>query len=105
MSWSDPSWRKAAREYHAARAGRRTVDRLDCLRRLFDDVVSIDRAWTELNTIKGRAAEATVEALMHGLRTAPAHRPHLSRRRRAHHPLAGASGAAPRRQDQPHPWC
>ena len=39
------------------------------------------------------------------IRTGPAvarsHRPHLSRRRRAHHPLARASRAAARRQDQP----
>ena len=73
MSWDDPSWRKAAADYHKARGGRCSVveiepDRLRALRRLLDDSVSLERACSELSTIKGRAAASTVAALIYGLR-------------------------------------
>jgi len=72
MSW-DEGWKRAARDYHAARNGRAAVaeidaDKLSQLRRLLADDVSLERAWTELNTIKGRAAKSTVEALAFHLR-------------------------------------
>src|SRR5262245_15878308 len=44
--------------------------RLERLRHLLDDNVSLDRAWHELNAerLHGRAAESTVEALVYQLR-------------------------------------
>jgi len=42
--------------------------KLQRLRRLLDDDVSFGCAWHELNTIRGRAAASTIEALMMGLR-------------------------------------
>jgi hypothetical protein len=42
--------------------------RLERLRRLMDDDVSIERAWHEINHPTNRAAASTVEALMLGLR-------------------------------------
>jgi hypothetical protein len=73
MSWDSAGWKDAAREYHEARGDRPAVieidaDRLNRLRRLLDNNVSIDRAWAELNVTKGRAADWTVEALMFSLR-------------------------------------
>jgi uncharacterized protein YjiS (DUF1127 family) len=74
MSWKDKSWKEAAREYHAQRGGSRTVieiepERLRRLRRLLGDDASLERAWHELNSTGGRAAQATVEALMFSLRS------------------------------------
>ena len=42
--------------------------RLKHLRRLLEDEVSLERAWSELNRGDGRTPEATVEALMYSLR-------------------------------------
>ena len=42
--------------------------KLQRLRRLLENNVSIERAWHELNTIRSRAAASTVEALMLDLR-------------------------------------
>jgi len=42
--------------------------RLERLRRLLLDNVSLERAWTELNRGDGQAPQATVEALVYGLR-------------------------------------
>jgi hypothetical protein len=38
-------------------------------RRLLDDGISLDRAWAETNSLKGRAANSTLEALMFSLRS------------------------------------
>jgi hypothetical protein len=45
--------------------------RLERLRRLLADDVSLERAWREVNTahIRGRAADSAVEALMFSLRS------------------------------------
>jgi hypothetical protein len=42
-------------------------ERLRRVRRLLADNVSLDRAYAELNTVKGRAATSTVEALAYQL--------------------------------------
>ena len=42
--------------------------RLERLRRLLLDNVSLERAWTELNRGDGQAPQAMVEALVYGLR-------------------------------------
>jgi hypothetical protein len=52
--WSDPGWRNAARQYHAARGHRTLVneiqpERLAQLRRLLRNDISLDRVWHELN--------------------------------------------------------
>src|SRR5262249_52108687 len=50
--WDAPSWREAAVEYHRDRPGRLAVEiqpkRLERLRRLSVDEISMDRAWHEL---------------------------------------------------------
>jgi len=71
--WDAPSWREAAVAYHKDRNGRRlSVEiepkRLARLRRLLLSEVSLERAWHELNRGDGRAPQATVEALVYGLR-------------------------------------
>jgi len=71
--WDAPSWREAAVAYHKDRNGRRlSVEiepkRLARLRRLLLSEVSPERAWHELNRGDGRAPQATVEALVYGLR-------------------------------------
>jgi hypothetical protein len=43
--------------------------RIERVRRLLADDVSLERAWHELNTFKDRAAASTVEALMFSLRS------------------------------------
>jgi hypothetical protein len=58
--------RKADRR---ANTKRKPDDRLDRPRNLLDDDDSlIERVWAELNAPRGRAPEATVEALMYSLR-------------------------------------
>ena len=72
--WSDPGWRKAARQYHVARAGRLLIteiepQRLTRLRELLANDVSLDRAWRELNERSGRPApQVTLVALLYVLR-------------------------------------
>ena len=73
--WSDPGWRKAARQYHATRAGRLLLaeikpQRLARFRRLLADDISLDRAWRELNDPGARPApQVTLDALLYELRT------------------------------------
>jgi hypothetical protein len=72
-AWDAPVWREAALEYHEARGNRVSIvpyapEHLARLRRLMDDGVSLDRAWHELNCRPSKAAAATVEALVFGLR-------------------------------------
>ena len=72
-AWDAPSWRETAVAYHKDRNGRRlSVEiepkRLARLRRLLLSEVSLERAWHELNRGDGRAPQATVEALVYGLR-------------------------------------
>jgi hypothetical protein len=73
--WSDPGWGKAARQYHAARAGRLLVteiepQRLARLRELLANDISLDRAWRELNERDDQPApQATVDARVYELRT------------------------------------
>jgi len=51
------------------KAAARSQDRrLERLRRLLEDDVSLERAWAELNRGDSRAPQATVEALMYSLR-------------------------------------
>jgi hypothetical protein len=71
-AWDAPVWREAALEYHEARGNRvniapYTPEAIARLRRLMDDSVSLDRAWSELSRPSGTAA-STIEALMFGLR-------------------------------------
>jgi hypothetical protein len=72
-AWDGPSWKQAALEYHHAR-GERTLtvetppESLKRLRRLLESNVSLERAYRETSTLKGRAAASTVEALMFELR-------------------------------------
>lgn len=75
MTWDSESWKKAALDYHAARRERRTVlqvefepDRARQLRKLLADDVTLARAYAEINSIKGRAAASTIEALAYQLR-------------------------------------
>ena len=82
-------WKQTALEYHHGR-GERTLtvetppEDLKRLRRLLELNVSLERAYREISTLKGRAAASTVEALMFGLRdgtkalTSPAVRRRLS---------------------------
>jgi hypothetical protein len=72
--WDGPGWCEAAIEYHKQRGGRAAAveiepDRLARLHRLMERNVSLDRAWAELNDTSGRAADASVEALMFRLRS------------------------------------
>src|SRR5262245_2601491 len=65
MQRDDADWLRLGRE--AAR--QRPQDaRLVRLRELLDESVTIEGAWTELSTVKQRAPQTTVEALMHSLR-------------------------------------
>src|ERR1700730_15206456 len=72
--WSDPGWRKAARQYHATRAGRLLLaetkpERLAQFRRLMADDISLDRAWRELNDDGDQPApQVTLDALIYELR-------------------------------------
>jgi hypothetical protein len=72
--WNDPGWAQAARDYHAARAGRLGVveigpERLARLRLLLSDNISLDRVWHELNDPRTRPApQTTVNALLYQLR-------------------------------------
>ena len=58
----------ACREADRKAAAQRQDRRLKDLRRLLLDNVSLERAWTELKRGDGQAPQATVEALMFGLR-------------------------------------
>jgi len=71
-AWDSPSWKEAAREYHANRPPGRDADDpgiVRARRRLADDV-SFKRTWHEINAARlhGQAAETRVEALVFGLR-------------------------------------
>jgi hypothetical protein len=60
MNWSDENWKKAARDYHKARAGKALVveteeKHLAFLRRLMADNVSLDAAYNEINCGAARA--------------------------------------------------
>ena len=74
-AWNEPGWCQAAAEYHRARGHRTLIvetepERLGQLRRLLDDNVSLERAWSELSQRnRDRAAPASVEALVCELRT------------------------------------
>ena len=64
--WDAPSWREAAAEYHRDRSGRLAVEieptRLEHLRRLMADNLSLERVYDEIG--RNRATTAiTVEAL------------------------------------------
>ena len=72
-AWDGPSWKQAALEYHHARGDcTLTVETppegLKRLRQLLESNVSLERAYRETGTLKGRAAASTVEALMFELR-------------------------------------
>jgi len=72
-AWAAPGWREAALEYHKHRGNRASIapyapEHLARLRRLMGDSVSLERAWHELNGRPSKAAAATVEALVFGLR-------------------------------------
>jgi hypothetical protein len=72
--WSDPGWREAARQYHAARGGRLLVveiqpERLARFRQLLGDNTSLDRVWRKLNEHGDRPApQVTFDALIYELR-------------------------------------
>jgi hypothetical protein len=73
-AWNSPGCREAAADYHRARGQRKSVvevepERLKHLRRLLNDSVSLEAAWSELNQRRRDGAPAaTVEALVFGLR-------------------------------------
>jgi tRNA A37 N6-isopentenylltransferase MiaA len=71
-AWDAPGWQEAAADYHKNRqsAAKIEPERLQRLRRLMDEDVSLERARSELNDqrLPGEAAAMTVEALMFGLR-------------------------------------
>jgi hypothetical protein len=69
-AWEAPSWESAAHEYHEARqrSGDKPQPPDPHLLALLDPKASLERAWHELNSLKDRAAAATIEALMMGLR-------------------------------------
>jgi hypothetical protein len=87
-AWSDPAWREAAAHYQRKRGKRPLVvetgsQRLPHLRRLLDENVSLERAWSELNQRpRSDAPQTTVEALLFSLRdgTAALGRPAALRR-------------------------
>jgi hypothetical protein len=62
----NPSFCRTCREAEARHHRDPNVERH---RRLLDDSISLDRVFAELNKIKGRAANSTVEALMFSLRS------------------------------------
>jgi hypothetical protein len=64
--WDDPGWIDAARDYHAARGKKvstvtYTPDELARLRALMADDVSLERAWSEVNSSHD-VSLATIEA-------------------------------------------
>jgi hypothetical protein len=67
-------WQEAALEHHQARAGRRAVaeieaERLEHLRRLMADGVSLEHAWAELNDPRARPTpQPTIEAIIYCVR-------------------------------------
>jgi hypothetical protein len=66
--WDAPGWKAAAVEYHDNNhqsVAKIEPERQQPLRRLMDDDVSLERAWSELNgqPSRGEAAATTVEAL------------------------------------------
>src|SRR5262249_22301411 len=67
-----PGGQGAPADYHKNRqsAAKIEPERLQRLRRLMDEDVSLERGWSELNDqrLPGEAAAMTVEALMFGLR-------------------------------------
>src|SRR5262249_41952578 len=72
-AWGAPGWQAAAAEYHNNNhqsAAKIEPERLQRLRRLMDNDVSLERAWSELNNQcrRGEAAAAAVEALVYSLR-------------------------------------
>jgi hypothetical protein len=58
----------ACRKADRKAAARPQDHRLERLRRLLESEVSLERAWHELNRGDGQAPQATVEALVYGLR-------------------------------------
>jgi hypothetical protein len=72
-AWDGPGWRAAAAECHNKNyqsAAKIEPERLQRLRHLMDNDVSLERAWSELNDQRrrGETAAATVEALVYSLR-------------------------------------
>ena len=65
--WDAPPWREAAAEYHRDRSGRLAVEieptRLEHLRRLMADGISLDRAW-----YAGNADRPTPEAAVNAVK-------------------------------------
>jgi hypothetical protein len=77
-AWDNPSWREAAREYHDARGGRVRIaeidpGRLQLLRRLMGDEITLGRAWAEMNMAArepfDEAPKTTYDAVDFELRT------------------------------------
>jgi hypothetical protein len=72
-AWDALAWQAAAAEYHNKNhqsAAKIEPERLQRLRHLMDNDVSLERAWSELNDQRrrGEAATAAVEALIYSLR-------------------------------------
>jgi hypothetical protein len=72
--WLGPSWKRAARAYHAERRGRTPVVEIEpkkvkLLRRLLHPSVSLEQAWNELNEPRNRPTpQVVVEAIWHAVR-------------------------------------
>jgi hypothetical protein len=72
-AWNAPGWKAAAVEYPKARGGRPLIVEIESkhlkrLRRPLESNVSLERNFWGTSTLKGRAAESAVEALMLVLR-------------------------------------
>jgi hypothetical protein len=72
-AWNAPGWQAAAAEYlnkNHQSAANIEPEKLQSLRYLVDNDVSLERAWSELNDQRrrGEAAATTVEALVFSLR-------------------------------------
>jgi hypothetical protein len=72
--WLCPSWKRAARAYHAERRGHTLVAEIEpkkikLLRRLLHPSVSLEQAWNELNEPRNRPTpQVVVEAIWHAVR-------------------------------------
>jgi hypothetical protein len=65
----DADWWRLCREADQRARQQPPNARLKRLRRLLEDNVSLERAWTELNQVTEGAPEPTIEALMYLLRS------------------------------------
>jgi hypothetical protein len=74
QAWNSPTWKRAAHDYHQARAGHVLIvetapEKLAQLRRLMGDDVSHGAAWAEFSDPRNRPTpKATVDAVVFAVR-------------------------------------